>query len=166
MDTALTQKELEEMLDAAVREVTESTTGLTLSQGGEPPDENSCTVHIAFKKGFRSSLSMRADTAMLASMTKNAIREEQVTPQDLEDFAKEYFNVLCGRVAGILYKLTKKSSRFSVPTFQWGEFEPKDQRQQFALNYSDDQSRSAQLIHLVPKAGQQQEHASDETNKT
>ena len=143
MDTALTQKELEEMLDAAVREVTESTTGLTLSQGGEPPDENSCTVHIAFKKGFRSSLSMRADTAMLASMTKNAIREEQVTPQDLEDFAKEYFN---------------------VPTFQWGEFEPKDQRQQFALNYSDDQSRSAQLIHLVPKAGQQQEHASDETN--
>lgn len=164
MDTALSRKDLEAMLDSAVREVTETTSGISLCQGGEPPSEDFCTVHIAFKKGFRSSLSLRADTAMLARMTQNAIQEETITPQDLEDFAKEYFNVLCGRVSAYLYQATKIASRFSVPVFRWGHFEPEGQTRQFALNYCDDQRQGAQLVHHVPQPDQENASASKTTS--
>lgn len=152
MHTALPQKELENLLDDAVRQVTAKMAGIRLCRGGEPPGENFCTIYIAFRKKFRSSLSLRADTGLLTQMARNAIEKETITPQDLEDFSKEYFNVLCGKVSAILFKTTKKPARFSVPSFYWGHFEPKGQRRQFALNYSDEQSRSAQLIHHIPCA--------------
>lgn len=119
MHTALPQQKLEALLDAAVREVTEQISGICLSPGGEPPGEDLCTVYIAFRKEFRSSLSLRADAAMLARMAQRAIGIEAVTPQDLEDFAKEYLNVLCGHIAAILYRDTKKAARFSIPFFYW-----------------------------------------------
>lgn len=150
MDTALSRQELEEMLDAAVREVTAATTGVSLHKGGEPPGGDSCTVVVTFKRGVRSSLSMQADREMLVEMARNAFRNKFVTSDDVEDFTKEYFNVLCGRVAGQLFRLTRTRVRFGVPVFRWGRFQPEDQDRQFTLNYSDDQSRGAQLIHLVP----------------
>lgn len=150
MNTALPQKELERLLDAAVREVTESIAGVQLCRGGDPPGDDLCTVHIAFRKEFHSSLSLRADTSMLTGLAQSALRMETVSPQDLEDFAKEYFNVLCGKIAAIFFKTTKKPARFSVPSFYWGFYEPEGQRQQFELNYSDERCRSAQLIHHVP----------------
>lgn len=153
MNTALPQKELEGLLDAAVREVTSKIAGVHLFPGGEPPEEDFCTVYISFRKEFHSSLSLRTDTSLLTSLARSALETETVTPQDLEDFAKEYFNVLCGKIAAIFFKTTKKPARFSVPSFYWGLYEPEGQRRQFALNYSDEQHRSAQLIHHVPVPG-------------
>ena len=153
MDTALSQQELEEMLDIAVREVTEITTGVSLHKGGGPPGGDFCTVHVTFKKGVRSSLSLQADRGMMTEMAQRAFHNKLIKSADLEDFAKEYFNVLCGRVAGQLYRLTRTSVRFGVPEFRWGYFEPENHSRQFTLNYSDDQSRSVQLIHLIPRLG-------------
>lgn len=150
MNTALPQKELEDLLDAAVREVTAKIAGVRLSRGGGPPGADLCTVHIAFRKEFRSSLSLRADRSMLTDLARSALEMDKVAPQDLEDFAKEYFNVLCGKIAAIFFKTTKKPARFSVPAFYWGGYEPEGQRRQFALDYSDERGRSAQLIHHVP----------------
>lgn len=153
MHTALPQQKLETLLDDAVREVTKEISGVCLSPGGGPPGEDLCTVYIAFRKEFRSSLSLRADAAMLTRMAQRAIEVETITPQDLEDFAKEYFNVLCGRIAAIFYRDTKKAARFSVPFFYRGPYEPEGQRRQFVLSYSDEQRQSAQLIHHVPDPG-------------
>ena len=150
MDTAIEQKKLEEMLDKAVREVTEKTAGVHLHLGSMSPAGELCTVHITFKKGFQSSLTLYADSSMLARMTRSVIRKERVSAQDLEDFSKEYFNILCGRVAALLYKATKVPARFGVPSFHQGRYKPEGQRAQFALNYADDYREGAQLIHYVP----------------
>lgn len=150
MNTALPQKELEELLDAAVREITMKVAGVRLSRGGDPPETDCCTIHIAFRREFHSSLSLWADRSMLADMTRSALQAETVTPQDLEDFGKEYFNILCGKIAAIFFRTTKRPARFSVPAFYWGPYEPEGQCQQFALDYSDGQGRSARLIHHVP----------------
>lgn len=163
MNTALSQKELEEMLNTAVQEVTEKASGVRLHQGGAPPGKDFCTIHITFKKGFRSSLSLCADTAMLTRMTQNAIQRKIVTPQDLEDFAKEYLNVLCGRVSAALYRATKVATRFSVPIFHRGSYEPEGQRRQFVLNFSDDQSHGVQLIHHVPCLGREDDASAEIT---
>lgn len=164
MNTALPQKELEALLDNAVQEVTAKISGVQLSRGGDPPSGDLCTVYITFRKEFHSSLSLQADTAMLTRMTRHAMRQETVTPQDLEDFAKEYFNVLCGKIAAIFFKTTKKPARFSVPSFYWGLFEPEGQQRQFTLHYSDDQSRSAQLIHHIPQPGRKDRAASRQSD--
>ena len=151
MDTAMSQQNLEEMLDTVVREVTESTAGIRLYHDTQPPAGDLCTIYISFQKGLRSSLSLCAEAAMLKRMTQNFIQSEDVTLQDLEDFSKEYFNVVCGRVAAILFKTTKLAARFSVPDFYQGRYSPEGFRDQFVLTYSSDQRENAQLTHHVPR---------------
>lgn len=150
MDTAMEKRELEELLDQAVREVTEQAAGVRLYPSGESLGEDLCTVHISFNKGFHTSLSLCADTALLSRMARNALGEEELTSQDLEDFGKEYFNILCGKIAAVLFRTTKVPARFSVPVFYRGRYTPKDHRMQFMLTYADDHREGAQLIHHVP----------------
>lgn len=151
MDTAMTQSELEEMLDRAVREVTEQAAGVQLYPGGGVLSEELFTVHISFRKGFHTSLTLCADTALLVRMAQNALGEERLSSRDLEDFGKEYFNILCGNIAAILFRNTKVPARFSVPEFYRGRYIPKDHRMQFMLTYTNEHQEGAQLIHHVPQ---------------
>lgn len=153
MDTAMPQKELEELLDRAVREVTEQTAGVLLCPGGGMLSEDVFTVHISFRKGFRTSLTLCADTALLIRMAQNALEEEQLTSQDLEDFSKEYFNILCGKIAAILFRNTKVPARFSVPKFYRGRYTPEGHQMQFMLTFTNEHQEGAQLIHFVPRDG-------------
>lgn len=150
MDTVMSEDKLKEALDRIVRKVTEDSVGIRLTQGDAGPGEESCTVYISFNQGFRSSLSLRADTVMLIRLAQKVMKTERITPQDLEDVAKEYFNVLCGQIAAELYRTTRVAARFSVPAFHHGVYGPETHREQFALNYCDDRDKAAQLVHLVP----------------
>lgn len=164
MDTAISEEQLKEILDRIVREVTEASAGIYLSQTDSKPGADVCTVHINFRRGFHSSLSLRADTAMLIRLAQSMLNTEQVTRQDVEEAAKEYFNMLCGRIAAALRKETGIAARFSVPAFHWGSYGPEDHREQFAINYSSRRNEAAQLVHHVPipqeepDAGPAQQH--------
>lgn len=151
MNTAMPQQELEMMLDRAVREVTEQTAGVRLYQSGESLGGEVCTVHISFRKGFHTSLTLCAETELLAHMARNTIGLEELNDQDLEDFSKEYFNILCGKIAAILFRTTKVPARFSVPSFYRGRYVPEEYRTQMVLTYCDDQRKGAQLTHHVPQ---------------
>lgn len=150
MDTAMSQKELEEMLNQAVCEVTEQTAGVSLYPSGGALSEDVFTVHVSFRKGFRTSLTLCADTALLIRMAKTAMEEEDLGSRDIEDFGKEYFNILCGKIAAVLYRNTKVPARFSVPKFYRGRYTPENHRMQFVLTYTNEYRESAQLIHHVP----------------
>lgn len=148
MDTAMAWETLE-MLDQAVQEVTKRTAGVRLQPGGEVLSEDLCTVHISFKRGFLNSLTLCADTALLARMARNTLGEP-LTAQDLEDFSKEYFNILCGRIAAVLFRDTGISIRFSVPSFYRGRYTPEEHQVQFMLTYTSEHQEGAQLIHHIP----------------
>ena len=151
MDTAMTQDELQEMLDGIVRQVTEQMAGVRLFPGGELRGECLCTVHITFSRGFHTSLTLCSDVALLNRMARNALELEKLTPQELEDFCKEYFNILCGKIAAFLFRNTKIPARFSVPKFYEGRYMPEDQETQFILTYTDEYREGVQLFHHVPK---------------
>lgn len=151
MNTAMSQQELSDLLDEAVREVTEQTAGVRLFPSGEDPGEDLCTVHISFSRGFHTSLTLCADTGLLCRMARNALGEEELTQQDLEDFCKEYFNILCGKIAAILFRETKVPARFSIPAFYHGRYMPENHEAQFMLTYADIQREGAQLTHHVPR---------------
>ncbi len=150
MNRALAKEELERILDQAVQDVTERTAGVRLHQGEQSPGEDLCTVQITFDKGFETSLTLCADTGLLYRMACNSFREESVTPEDLEEFSKEYFNVLCGRIAGAMFRATQIPAHFDPPVFYRGRYEPEGRKIQFVLTYSNEDFGGAQLIHHVP----------------
>lgn len=152
MNSNMTKEGLAEILDQALQEVTERTAGVRLCQGDQPLGEDLCTVHITFDKGFGTSLTLCADTSLLVRMARNSFHEDAVTPEDLEEFSKEYFNVLCGKIVGAMYRATQVSAHFGPPVFYHGRYEPEGQEAQFILTYSDGHSEGAQLIHHVPCA--------------
>lgn len=150
MDKAIPEEKLREGLDRIIREVTEASAGIELIRGEAEPGEHICTVHVGFRRGFHSSLSIRADAALFTRLAQSMLREEQVTAQDLEDVAKEYFNVLCGHIAAALYKSTHVAARFSVPTFHWGSYSPENYKEQFVIRYSSGRNEAAELVHHIP----------------
>lgn len=86
MNNTMTKEELEQILDQAVQDVTERTAGVRLQQGEQPPGDDLCTVQITFDRGFRTSLTLCADTRLLYRMACNSFHEESVSPEDLEEF--------------------------------------------------------------------------------
>ena len=152
MNTAVTKERLEQILDQALQDVTERTAGVRLNQGDQPLGEDLCTVHITFDKGFSTSLTLCADTSLLSRMARNSFHEEEVAPEDLEEFSKEYFNVLCGKIAGAMFQATQVPAHFSPPAFYHGRYAPEGQEVQFVLTYADELREGAQLIHHVPCA--------------
>lgn len=153
MDAVLSQEVLQEVFDQVVREVTEQAAGIQLCLKDTPPSGELYTVYVAFEKGFCSSLSLCAEESMLTRLTQNMMEEEEVTPEDLEDFTKEYFNVVCGQIAAKLFRVTKIASRFGQPSFCSGQYEPEDFQEHFALKYSSDKDEYAHLIHHVQPVG-------------
>ena len=127
MNTAMSQQELADLLDQAVRKVTEQTAGIQLSPSGETLGENLCTVHITFSRGFHTSLTLCADTGLLVRMARNALGEEELSQQDVEDFCKEYFNILCGKIAAILFRTGPPMGPHgsAYPTFTAGATPPR-----------------------------------------
>lgn len=150
MNTAMTKEELAVILDQAVQDVTERTAGVRLHQGNQLTGEDLCTVQITFDRGFSTSLTLCADTGLLYRMACNSFHEETVSPEDLEEFSKEYFNVLCGRIAGAMFQATQIPAHFDPPEFYRGRYEPEGREVQFVLTYSDECCGGAQLIHHVP----------------
>lgn len=150
MNMALEKEELEQILDQAVRDITECTAGVRLHHGGKTPGEDLCTVQITFDKGFHTSLTLCADTRLLYRMACNSFHEESVSPEDIEEFSKEYFNVLCGKIVQAMFQATKVPAHFAPPIFYRGRYEPEGREIQFVLTYSDEYSGGAQLIHHVP----------------
>lgn len=150
MDIAAHQKDLQEIFDRAAREVTEQIAGISLEEGDAEPSGNLCTLYAEFERGFHTGVSLCAEEALLARLTRRMMRVDNVTPQDVEDFSKEYFNVLCGHIASYVYRLTKVASRFGIPSFYRGRYEPNGQQPHFVISYTSDGHENAQLIHHTP----------------
>lgn len=150
MDTVMSEEKLQDVFDQVTREVTEKMGGIRLCVGNSSLKDDSCTVHAAFARGFHSSLALCADTAMFTRLTQSMLQAEEVSRQDVEDFTKEYFNVLCGHIASRLFQVTKVASRFGIPEFYTGRYQPADQKEQFAICYSSDKNEGARLSHFTP----------------
>lgn len=150
MSTSVPRERLAEIFDQVVRDITRREAGICLAPGEAEPSGEIYTVYAVFERGFGTCLSMSAEAAMFVRLTRGMMQREDVTDRDVEDFTKEYFNVLCGHIAAALYEATHVSARFSVPTFHWGSYSPKGHKEQFVIRYSGDRNEAAELVHHVP----------------
>jgi len=150
MDTIVSREELEKMFDQTLREVTSRVGGIHLHQVDSLPEGELYTVYVTFDRGLQSSLCLCAEKSMFLRLTRFMMRREEVTYQNMKDFSKEYFNVVCGHIAAKLYAATRRACRFSVPGFCSGRYQPEEHEAYIALSYAGDQNERARMVHLVP----------------
>ncbi len=150
VETVMSQEKLIELFDHITKEVTEKVAGIRLYEGEVSSGKDLCTVYTVFERGFHFSLSLCVETSLFIRLTQNIMEEEEVSSQDIEDFSKEYFNVLCGNIASKLFQATKIASRFRIPSFYRGRYEPENHKNQFVLHYFSDQNEDAQLTYHMP----------------
>lgn len=151
MNTVLSCETLIQLLDTTIQEVIKATTGIQVSRSNDTPQKDICTVYISFQKGFSSSLALYAEKAMLERMARNALQIEIATPRDVEDYAKEFFNILCGQITAAMFNAAKTASRFSVPAFYRGYYVPDDMEPQFAIDYTSSHNEGFQFVHYICK---------------
>jgi len=160
LDTVLSEERLHTIYDQSTREVTEKTSGILLSKTVlldgkvDPFHGDICTVYTIFEKNAHSGLALCTETALLVRLTQRMMRSEHVAFQDVEDFTKEYFNVLCGHIAASLFRDTKIAVRFQIPVFYRGKYQPEDQEESFMLYFLSDKNEGFQLIHYKALKGE------------
>ena len=150
MSTSVPQERLTEIFDQVVRDITRREAGICLAPGEAEPSGEVFTVYAVFERGFDTCLSMRAEAAMFVRLTRGMMQREDVTDRDVEDFTKEYFNVLCGHIVSRLFRETRVPARFSPPVFRRGRYVPEDHLRHIVLTYADDRNERAQLIQHAP----------------
>lgn len=148
---ALTQEQVQTILDQVMQTITSRLADIQLSKQEVSLSHDVCTVHTTFEGGYNATLVLYADTALLTKLTQKVIQEESVNPQDVEDCAREYFNVICGQIVAGLFKTAHISSRFRIPTYCEGRYVPQeDGTCMCVLNYKSKEDGGAQLVHQVP----------------
>lgn len=150
MNADVPRERLREIFDQVVRDITRREAGICLAPGEREPDGELYTVYTVFERGFRTCLSLSAEASMFVRLTQGMMGREDVTARDVEDFAKEYFNVLCGHIMARLFRETRIPARFSPPVFRRGRYAPENHRRHIVLTYASDGNERAQLIHHAP----------------
>lgn len=147
MDNIISKERLSEIYEQSACEVTQRTSGIQLNQGPADMDADVCTVYTDFNRGVYFGLALCAETDMLRRLTQNMMGTDQVDFQDVEDFSKEYFNVLCGHIAGAVFRDTKVAARFQIPTFHRGWYHPENRLEGWELDFLSDRQEGIRLIH-------------------
>ena len=143
------QSELENVLNRSMRDITSCFAGIQLYEQDSSLSNDICTVHTTFEGSYDDALILFADTAMFNRLAKKVLHTEQVTQQDVEDAATEYFNIVCGRIVAGLSRTSRIVSRFKIPQFRIGHYLP-DQNAvcRCLLKYRSEAFESVQLIYL------------------
>lgn len=150
MNEVVRQK-LKDVLNRSIQDTTSRFAGIQLVEQNVELSDDICTVHTILEGNRRAALLLCADTALLNRLAQNILHSSQVTPQDVEDVAKEYLNIICGQVVAGLFQIARIPSRFCIPSFRTGLYLPEEQAtSQCVLNYDSGEHGKIRLICMGP----------------
>ena len=106
---------VEQMAESLVYEIVEQMSGIVLRRS-EPWERLSEGMEIDMITGyvsgdFQIKLLCFAQRALFMRLTKNMVGYEP-DEEEAQEYAMEFFNILCGRFISELYKASKTSARF------------------------------------------------------
>lgn len=141
---------LRHLLDCAVQEMSCRFGGLELSQQETELSEDACTVSTVFVGEHPSAVALCADREVFVRLAQSIMGRAAVTPKDVEDVAKEYFNIICGKIVAGLFELTRTAPRFQIPRFTSGlcKLQVDGADHQCVLNYQHADHGSVRLIYM------------------
>ena len=146
----LTQNEILDILDRVMQDITNRMAKIYPCKPGGTLSGDVCTVCTTFDGGYHADLTLYMDTSLLVKLAQATMQVEEVTRQDIEDFTKEYFNVICGHVVARLFQATHIASRFRIPRFYAGVHPPDGEGTLCCvLSYVSGSNERTQLIHRL-----------------
>lgn len=105
-----------EMADALLREILEQLSGIRLSRrppwtpkGAGPPMDG---VYGRVDGAYQMRLLFRAEPRVFQRLASNMIGAPAKDAQEVQEYATEFANVLCGRFISEIYRATKVPARF------------------------------------------------------
>ncbi len=99
-----------------------------------------------------------AESGLFLRMAQRTLRRDRLDSRDVEAFAKETLNMLCGHIAVTLSREAKLSVRFQFPAFYLGRYQPEDRQAGWNLRFRSGEDESLQLIHYNAPADGAERH--------
>lgn len=118
---SLTPNEIKEVLNYVMVYTTEKMANMKIENEGESLSNDIYTVSAIFEGNCDLALSLCADKLFFTHLAQGIFQTEDVSEQDIEDSAKEYLNVICGRLITQVSPLIHKPTSFRFPVFQKGK---------------------------------------------
>lgn len=115
---------IQKILDDAVRDITKRLAGIDLTVGEWPGQESGevDSLYTVTKGSYTITIVYHAEKQLIQYIAEKMARRTVEDPQDVEMYAKEYFNILCGHFISQVNRMTKSSARFGVPQYCHGNY--------------------------------------------
>ena len=111
------------MAESLIGEITKQMSGiqLLLLQDAQPPDHLVDEMDAAYGRvegDYQMFMQLRAEKKLFYRFAENMIGDKPEDQSEVEDYATEFFNVLCGRFVSELYIATGRAARFFPTTYE------------------------------------------------
>ena len=112
----LDEHALVELIHRTVVDITRQIAKIDLRLCSQDPDPANelCTLHTTIDGDYHTELVLHADRALLHRLTENMMEAKTTDPEDMEEYSKEFFNVLCGHIVSEIFRRTKLPARFDT----------------------------------------------------
>lgn len=115
----LQMEELSPIMERVVCDITQRVGRLELSPAQQASSEGHgprCALQTTLDGAYRSRLVLAGDYAFFSHLAENMMGGPPA-PEDVEDYALEYFNMLCGHVVAEIFRETQAAAKFHCPIF-------------------------------------------------
>lgn len=99
--------------------ITQQVAQINLQIGETPPypEGDLCAVYTTIDGTYHARLILCAERLFLQRMTENMPGSSMHHSDDLEEYSKEFFNILCGRIVGEICQANNAHATFQPPRF-------------------------------------------------
>ena len=119
-------EEFNELVQRVTIRITKQVAKIDLSCSDNSLDiaKEPCTVYTTLDGTYHTNLIFCAEKEFLRRMTENMMGEPIQYADDVEEYSKEFFNILCGHIVREVHKETKSGASFYPPCFVDGHYAP------------------------------------------
>lgn len=131
-------EDMEGMLDGAMKDITKRMAGIDLEriETDTLPDNGKVSALITELSGPDGiTLAYNVENALLWKIAQGMKRRPIEDMEEAGEYAREYFNVVCGHLISRLSRKTKTILRFTMPEYLPHCFGEKDSKNAFVLYY-------------------------------
>ena len=110
---------VQELIHSVTVRITQQVAQINLQIGEHPPHPKGdlCAVYTTIEGTYHARLVLCAERLFLQRMTENMLGDPMHYPDDLEEYSKEFFNILCGRIVGEICQANNAHVTFHPPSF-------------------------------------------------
>ena len=145
-----TNNEFQDILDRVIKDITQNMASIKLYKKDKALSSEICIAKTKFEGGFNATIILCADVSLIIRLAQHVLQEENISTQDIEDFTKEYLNIICGQIVNIIFQTSHIVSRFSIPDI-YTDFNLSEDfiDNRFVLNYTSCCNDGIKLIHQI-----------------